>query len=138
MSLSRLAHVSIRARDLAASRRFYAEVLGLRDGSRPPFPFPGAWLYLGDDEADFGVVHLIGDDGTDEALSAYLGDRGGGTGGAVDHVAFLADDWPRLRARLTRLGVDFVERTVPALGLRQVFVTDPSGVVVELNYGAGG
>lgn len=137
MSLSRLAHVSIRARDLAASRRFYQQALGLREGSRPPFPFPGAWLYLGDDEGDLGVVHLI-DAGADAAaVEAYLGDRSG-AGGAVDHVAFAADDWPAQRARLERLGVAFTERTVPGLGLRQVFVTDPSGVVVELNYAAGG
>lgn len=138
MTLRRLAHVSIRAADLAASRRFYGEVLGLREGARPPFPFPGAWMYLGDDEADHGVVHLIGADAADAAaIEAYLGDRGG-AGGAVDHVAFAADDWPGLRARLKRRGVAFTERTVPALGLHQVFVTDPSGVVVELNYGAGG
>jgi hypothetical protein len=29
-----------------------------------------------------------------------------------------------------------VERTVPSLGLRQVFLTDPSGVTIELNYPA--
>jgi catechol 2,3-dioxygenase-like lactoylglutathione lyase family enzyme len=140
MGLSRLGHYSIRTADLDASRRFYTEVLGLRVGFRPPFPFPGVWLYLGDDEADFGVVHLIGvePDGP-EGLAQYLGHRStdplAGTG-ALDHIAFLAAGWPDLRARLAARGQDVVERTVPDLGLRQVFLTDPSGVTIELNYPA--
>ena len=30
----------------------------MRAGERPPFPFPGAWLYCGDEP----VVHLVGVD----------------------------------------------------------------------------
>ena len=142
MTIARLAHYSIRSNDLAASRRFYTEVMGLRVGFRPPFDFPGIWLYLGDDESEFGVVHIIGADPNDSSgLSAYLGDRGakGGTEtGAVDHIAFLAEDWPTMRQRCLAADVDFVERTVPLLGLRQVFIVDPSGVTIELNYPAVG
>lgn len=137
MTVGGLAHVAIRAADLEASRRFYVELLGLREGFRPPFPFPGAWLYPGEDESDFGVIHLVGEaPGSAAALQAYLGARASGAGGAVDHVAFTARDWPAFRARCARAGVAFTERAVPALNLRQVFVTDPSGVVVELNFGA--
>jgi catechol 2,3-dioxygenase-like lactoylglutathione lyase family enzyme len=140
MGLARLGHYSIRTADLDASRRFYTEVLGLRVGFRPPFAFPGVWLYLGEDESDFGVVHLLGvDPGSPEGLTDYLGDRSPdgvmGTG-ALDHIAFLATGWPDLRLRLVARGQDVVERTVPSLGLRQVFVTDPSGVTIELNYPA--
>lgn len=136
MPLIQLAHYSVRTSDLAASRRFYGQVLGLREGSRPPFGFPGAWLYLGEDETGLGVVHLIGED---PGASAYLGDRPRGEGsGDFDHVAFFATDWPGLKARLEAQGVGYVERTVPRLGLLQVFVTDPSGVTVELNYAGEG
>ena len=41
-----------------------------------------------------------------------------------------------MRAKLSRLGVASRERTVPNLGLHQVFVDDPNGVVIELNYPA--
>jgi catechol 2,3-dioxygenase-like lactoylglutathione lyase family enzyme len=46
MPLSRLDHVTILCSDLERSRAFYAEALGLVDGDRPPFDFPGAWLWL--------------------------------------------------------------------------------------------
>ena len=60
MNLS-LNHFSIRTLDLDRTRHFYTEVLGFADGPRPPFPFPGAWLYAGS-TADYAnaVVHVIG------------------------------------------------------------------------------
>ncbi|HEX7760025.1 MAG TPA: VOC family protein [Caulobacteraceae bacterium] len=138
MTVRKLAHYAVRARDLEASRRFYEELLQLRAGFRPPFAFPGVWLYLGDDETELGVVHLIGD-GAPEALGDYLGVRTSEPGihtGDLDHIAFLADDWPAVRARCDATGAAYIERTVPAQGLRQVFLTDPSGVTVELNFPA--
>jgi catechol 2,3-dioxygenase-like lactoylglutathione lyase family enzyme len=140
MGLS-LNHVSIRTLDLDASRAFYEGVLGLQVGPRPPFPFPGLWLYAGDTaDTKNAVVHIIGIDRNDpEGLKKYLGDRDeaslAGTG-AIDHVAFFATGLAEMRARLDRLGVTRRERSVPGLGLRQLFVDDPNGVVVELNYAA--
>jgi catechol 2,3-dioxygenase-like lactoylglutathione lyase family enzyme len=138
MSLAKLCHYSVRTSDLEASIAFYVEILGLRQGSRPSFNFPGAWLYLGEDETDFGAVHLIGEDlDGSTGLGAYLGDRERGVGpGSLDHVAFLARNWSTLRERLRAARVVFVERAVPALGLHQVFFNDPSGVTVELNFPA--
>ena len=140
MGIAKLAHYSIRTADLETSRRFYTEVMRFRVGYRPPFEFPGIWLYLGEDESDFGVVHLVGADPDDpEALRRYLGERPAGTlfgAGSVDHIAFLAAGWPDMRARLGALGQPYTERTVPSLGLHQVFVVDPSGVTIELNYPA--
>ena len=42
MPIHKLAHFSVRTGALDASRRFYCNVLGLREGFRPPFDFPGA------------------------------------------------------------------------------------------------
>ena len=140
MGIAKLAHYSVRTPDLAASERFYTQVLGLRSGFRPPFDFPGIWLYHGDDERELGVVHIIGVDPDDPGgLADYLGERGGALvgGGAVDHIAFLAVGWPDLRQRLATLATPFRERTVPSLGLHQVFLEDPSGVTIELNYPLG-
>jgi catechol 2,3-dioxygenase-like lactoylglutathione lyase family enzyme len=137
MGIARLGHYAIRTRDFDASLDFYTRVLGFRAGYRPPFPFPGAWLYADADESDFGVVHLIDADDAG-GLRAYLGARGGAAAGsgAVDHVAFLAEGWPAMRARCDAEGLRYSLRAVPELGLLQVFLTDPSGVVVELNYPA--
>lgn len=136
-----LNHYSIRSTDLEACRRFYEDVLGLKVGPRPAFAFPGLWLYEGDSSTwSNSVVHIIGIDRNDpEGLKAYLGDRdeaGLQGSGAIDHIAFFATGLAEMRARLERLGVMRRERTVPTLGLHQVFVDDPNGVVIELNYPA--
>lgn len=140
MAINKLAHYSVRTADIEASRRFYVEVLGFRVGFRPPFRFPGLWLYRDDDESDFGVVHLVGIDRDDPAgLQDYLGDKAEDAlhgSAAVDHLAFLASGWGEMRARMDGAGLAFRERTVPALGLHQVFVEDPSGITIELNYPA--
>ena len=136
-----LNHFSIRSADLDACRRFYGDVLGLVLGPRPEFPFPGQWFYAGDTAFTANaVVHIIGIDAQDtEGLKAYLGERGAadlpGTG-VVDHVAFAATGLAEMRSRLQRLGLSARERNVPGLGLQQMFLTDPNGVVIELNYPA--
>ncbi len=137
MSLAKLAHYSVRTSNLDASRRFYTEALGLRIGARPPFGFAGLWLYAGADESEHGVVHLIADEPADASLQHYLGAREAQRGGgALDHIAFAANDWPAMRERLRAQGIAFTERTAPLLNLHQVFVTDPCGVTIELNFPA--
>ena len=139
--ISRLAHYSVRAKDLEASTAFYTEVIGLWVGPRPPFDFPGVWLYLTQDGAGGGqgCVHLIGS-GDQAARDRYLGgrpDRESAGTGALDHIAFLARDWPNDRLRLRAAGINFTERVAPGLDMRQVFLTDPDGLIVELNYPEG-
>lgn len=140
MAIGKLGHYSIRTTDLEASRRFYTHVLGLKEGFRPAFNFPGIWLYRGGDEAEFGVVHIIGiDQKAPAGLAEYLGDKDEAAlhgSAAVDHVAFLATDLAAMIQTLRREQVGFRERTVPDLGLHQVFIEDPSGVTIELNFPA--
>lgn len=142
MPINRLNHYSIRTLDLEASRKFYTEVMGFTIGPRPPFKFPGLWLYNGSHDAyDNAVVHIIGIDPNDpQGLKDYLGDRDPSTlrsgTGTFDHIAFAATDLRQMVGRLQRKNVPFRERTVPSLGLHQVFLDDPSGVVIEINYPA--
>jgi catechol 2,3-dioxygenase-like lactoylglutathione lyase family enzyme len=140
MPLSKLSHYSIRSLDLEATRKFYTEVMGLTVGPRPPFNFPGFWFYNGShDSYDNAVVHILGIDPNDpQGLKEYLGDRNadslqGGTG-TFDHIAFSATDLNGMIAHLKKIKVPFRERMVPSLNLHQLFVDDPSGVVIELNY----
>jgi catechol 2,3-dioxygenase-like lactoylglutathione lyase family enzyme len=120
MALTRLDHYTILCADLARSRAFYSDVLGMVDGDRPPFDFPGAWLYVGDRP----VVHLV----------AGRNDKGVHETGSVDHVAFTGENASEMRERLTKRGVAFEERTVPGRPLRQIFLYDPDGVQIEINY----
>ena len=120
-----LNHFSIRTLDLEATRVFYERVLGLTVGPRPPFPFPGLWMYSGDHgNVANAVVHIIGMDPKDpEGLKGYLGDRDVSSlkgSGAVDHVAFFAQGLGAMLEHLRTQGVAVRERTVPALGLHQL------------------
>ena len=135
MGLQRLDHYSIRTPRLDETRRFYADILDMHEGPRPPFPFPGAWMYSG----DIAMVHLVGYDPDDaEGLKGYLGDKDvSSTGtGTIDHVAFAVTGLDATLARLRAANLTFRERTVPNLGLHQVFVEDPNGVTLELNFPA--
>ena len=136
-----LNHFSIRTPDLAKCRVFYEQVLGLSVGPRPAFPFPGLWMYRGDhaDNAN-AVVHIIGIDRDDPTgLDQYLGTREAsqlhGTG-VVDHIAFFADGLGEMLQHLAALGISPRQRSVPGIGLYQLFLEDPDGVVIELNYPA--
>ena len=144
MDIKRVDHYSIRTLDLDASRRFYTEVIGLKAGPRPPFDFPGFWLYGGEppeslhnSERNYGIVHLMG---VAPGLTDYLGDKDaaalkGGTG-PLDPVAFAAAGRDAMIERCRRHNVSYFERDVPLLGLRQMFIKDPDGVTIELNYPA--
>ena len=136
MSLSTLDHCSIRTAKLPETRNFYVDLLGLEDGPRPDFDFPGYWLYLDNKP----VVHIVGIDPDDPSgLEEYLGgsvdpaecENGSG---AFDHIAFRAREPLALRAKLDAAGLPYREREVPNLHLFQMFVEDPNGITVELNY----
>ncbi len=142
MSIDKLSHYSVRTLDLEATRRFYTEVMGFSVGPRPPFKFPGLWLYRGGhDSYDNAIVHIVGIDPNDpQGLKDYLGDRDtstltGGTG-TFDHIAFAATGLGDMLNQLRKKNIAYRERAVPDLGLHQVFLDDPSGVVIELNYPA--
>jgi len=126
MPLHGLEHVLVLTDDLEATKTFYCEVLGFDAGDRPPLEFPGYWLHLD------GVpcVH-VAERAAYEAHAASLGLRP--TQPPIDHVAFAADDYGELAARLEAAGVEAVTNAVPAAGLRQLFLVDPNGVRIELN-----
>ena len=54
--------------------------------------------------------------------------------GAVDHLAFVATDPTELIKTLHTMNIDFFERDVPNMDLFQIFVKDPNGVTLEINY----
>ena len=121
MPTTSLNHVNISTHKLDETRDFFVAAVGLREGPRPPFSFPGHWLYCG----DTAVVHLAG-------LAA--GEPSPLPGGAIDHVSFLADGFEDVRERLQRLGCGPEERIIPGGRGRQLFVRDPNGVLVELTF----
>ena len=130
MTIQKLDHVNIRTADLAATRAFYTQVMGMEDGYRPPFDFPGIWLYAG----EAPVIHVT-DIGKGSPRHPTDGVIPVGTG-MVDHIAFFGDDPEALRGRLRRAQLTFEERVVPRNGILQIFFRDPNGILIEVNHAA--
>ncbi len=118
MPLNSLDHFLVRSADVDATRDFYRDALGLTEGDRPNFSFKGYWMYLGDKP----VVHLAEADQNSEDT------------GAVDHIAFGATGIREMVTHLQDIGVALRHRIVPGGKLQQLFVHDPNGVMIELNY----
>lgn len=125
VSVGTLDHINIRTRKLAETVQFYERVLGLSVGARPAFSFPGAWLY----SEGRAVVHLIDTSPTDEPQKP--------DSGVVDHVAFVSHDYSGMKSHLATQAVEFRTIQVPGNMLWQIFIRDPNGVMIELNYDAG-
>ena len=119
MHVTGIDHFNIRTHDLERIVRFYTQVLGLERGDRPPFSSPGAWLYAN----GHPVLHVS------VADAAPSGDTM-----PLDHVAFAVTGLEATRERLRVEGLDFQEFDVPGRAMRQIFVHDPDGVALELNF----
>ena len=122
MSVGLLDHFNIRTRRLGETVRFYEEVLDLKKGDRPNFAFPGAWMY----SEGKPVVHLVDISQTSEQQKP--------DSGVVHHVAFASRGFAGMKERLKSRGLPFDVREVPGVDVWQIFVTDPNGVMIELNY----
>lgn len=133
MPLEHLQHFLIQTADVDRTRDWYVDVLGLETGYTPDFKFKVCWLYLGDRD----VLHITeGGRNVTENRKTYLGQQSEATEGTgvIDHVAFHATGLQDMIAHFERTGVAFTERQVNAQGLYQLFLFDPNGVKVELNF----
>ena len=74
------------------------------------------------------VVHLVDISKTDEPQKP--------DSGVVHHVAFMSRGFAGMTQRLQSKGMAFESRQVPGGDLWQIFVNDPNGVMIELNYEA--
>jgi catechol 2,3-dioxygenase-like lactoylglutathione lyase family enzyme len=122
MSVGVLDHYNVSTRKLGDTIRFYEDVLGFVNGPRPPFDFPGAWLY----SEGHPVLHVNDISPTDAPQRP--------DSGVIDHIAFGSRGFDRMRQHLTQKGVSFRSNEVPNSTRRQIFVQDPNNVLIELNF----
>jgi len=122
MSVGMLDHYNVSTRNLRDTVRFYEEVLGLVNGPRPPFDFPGAWLY----SEGHPVLHLNDISPTDKPQRP--------DSGVIDHIAFGSRGFEAIKQHLSHKGVEFRVNEVPNSTRRQIFLTDPNNVLIELNF----
>lgn len=132
MPVTELNHFLIRANDLERTKAFYCNVLGFEVMHRPDFPFPGYWLGVN------GKIQVhLGQAGVPNSDLYYLGSpkhAATDNSGVVDHVAFLAADPEGVIKRFKELGISYRPRSLPESELFQLFITDPDGLTVELNF----
>jgi len=130
MQVTGLNHVNIVAADLDATVKFYETVLGMQAREIPMAPagFAGRWIY---DQSGQPIVHV------QKYNSERHGEPLGMATGPIDHVALTCQDFDGMRRRCEEMGLDHRVNDRQFGDLRQVFVTDPDGVVLELNFPEG-
>jgi catechol 2,3-dioxygenase-like lactoylglutathione lyase family enzyme len=134
MEIERIHHVSLPVSDLDRSRRFYTEVLGLREIARPPFDFPGAWFQVGSDQQ----LHLIvGEHSTFreskrlDSRDIHFAVRITSHRGALE---FLRSKGYREDADDELMQMKVSPRATA--GFPQIYVLDPDRNVIEINAAA--
>lgn len=132
MPVNRIEHFLVLTDDIEVTRRFYCDVLGFTVGFRPELGFPGYWLYAG----DVACIHI----GEWDAYARFtaqadipISARASGTG-PLDHVAFNATGFDDMKARLDTARVAYKHNTIDEIGLSQIFVEDPNGITIEMNF----
>ena len=125
-------HIALRCADTENVKLFFTEIIGLTVGYRPPFPFPGFWLYT--DQNKNAVLHLFGgktryheNSPTNEVLVPSGSN-------IVDHIALWSDDYKEIMSRIKKHNIYFYETTIPDSNIRQLFIQAPENLVVEIDF----
>ena len=122
MQIGKLDHVNVRTANLDKMVNWYGDMLGMKPGKRPNFPFPGAWLYTGEDAA----VHLIGIDHAPPGQDDLQ----------LEHFAFRAAGFQSLKDRLEAAGERYDVNPVPGAGIVQINCWDPDGNHIHVDFSA--
>lgn len=125
-----LDHINIQTKHLTESVAFYRDVIGLEARDLPGFDSALVqWMH---DERGNPILHLGAMDSLfGEAVAPARADTG-----ALHHVALECTGHDAMVALLEAKGLSYRSNHVPAIDLRQIFVRDPNGVLLELNYRA--
>ncbi len=121
MPATAMNHFTILTDDVDATIAFYGDLLGLAPGERPPFGFPGAWLYAG----GAPILHVVGGRPRAELRP-----------GVIDHMAFSASGLAATIAKLDARSLRYECRRLSGAGTWQLFFHDPNGARVELDFDA--
>ncbi|MCJ2181819.1 VOC family protein [Novosphingobium sp. 1949] len=124
-----LDHFCVVVADLDRAEAFYCDVLSLESY---PAPAPltretARWIY---DHDERPIIHL----NTREAPRAMDRDMARGPTGALHHIALRCEGYDEIRDRLEDHGLVYESNFIRSIGLRQLFVHDPDGVLLELNF----
>jgi catechol 2,3-dioxygenase-like lactoylglutathione lyase family enzyme len=116
-------HFTILTDDLPATLAFYEEHLNLKPGARPPFTFPGAWLYADGGRGKEPILHIVAGIGKERLVK-----------GVIDHMAFSGSGLRKAVARLEAGKIPFELRKQVGSGTWQLFFFDPNDAKIEVDY----
>jgi catechol 2,3-dioxygenase-like lactoylglutathione lyase family enzyme len=125
MTVTACNHFTILTDNLPATLSFYAEHLGLAPGARPPFTFPGAWLYADGGKGRDPILHIVAGVARERLVK-----------GVIDHMAFSGKGLGAAVAKLKSRNVAYELRRLPEYGTWQLFFFDPNGARVEIDFDA--
>ena len=121
MTVSAMNHFTILTDDVERTVEFYSRLLGLTNGPRPNLGFPGAWLYAGEN----AILHVVGGKSREQLRP-----------GVIDHMAFTAHGLAETLATLVAYNIEHTCRQQIGTRTWQVFLFDPNGARVELDFAA--
>jgi len=136
MTVETIDHVNIRTPDVPGTTRFFVDILEMRAEPTPGINdiSIGAWIYSTDGKA---AVHVI-KDSFPVAMNGASGDLGPEERGSgrVHHVALRCSDFDGVCAKLRDHQLEFQATDLRPFNmqLRQVFVSEINGVLLELNF----
>ena len=128
MQIIGLDHRGIRTTKLEPTRRFYEDLIGLKNGHRPSaLATSGYWLYAGEKP----IIHLIEGSGVSSDGASDCGDELTNAGGQT-HLALTVEGARDVVDRLKKASVPYWDRLFRNPIMYQVFVEDPNGLLIEL------
>ena len=123
MAVTGMNHFTILTDDLPATLAFYGEHLDLAPGARPPFSFPGAWLYADGGRGKDPILHIVAGIGKERLVK-----------GVIDHMAFSGKGLDAAVGKLKACGISYELRRLPDYGSWQLFFFDQNGTKVEIDF----
>ncbi len=123
MSVTAMNHFTILTDDLPATLAFYEEHLNLKPGARPPFKFPGAWLYADGGKGKEPILHIVAGIQKERLVK-----------GVLDHMAFSGKGLAAAVAKLKKRNVSYELRQLPEYGTWQLFFFDPNQAKIEIDF----
>jgi catechol 2,3-dioxygenase-like lactoylglutathione lyase family enzyme len=123
VSVTAMNHFTILTDDLPATLAFYEDHLNLKPGARPPFTFPGAWLYAEGGRGKDPILHIVAGIRKERLVK-----------GVLDHMAFSGKGLAVAVAKLKQKNIKYELRRLPEYGTWQLFFFDPNDAKIEIDF----
>lgn len=129
MNVTGINHVNIRTSDLGKSVEFYVDIFGFEYFTRPAAGGGSDGFLQGEDD------NWLYDGSGSPIIHLRVKEPDGTLQGPLDHIALTCRNKAEIIERLEARDIHFVRNdALSAEGVTQVYVRDPHGVALELNF----